>query len=75
MRPFLYFFVLMLATALADVPAYAQAPRPERPYRGLFGSNTANLDQQLAASASVGGGYDDNLLADALDTGHQASAT
>jgi hypothetical protein len=33
----------------------------------LFAGNTSTLDQQLAASASVGGGYDDNVLADALD--------
>jgi hypothetical protein len=66
MRLLLHSFVLILATAVLDVPAHAQASRPERPYRGLFGSNTADLDQQLTASASVGGGYDDNLIADAL---------
>lgn len=50
---------------LAAVPAHAQLPRPERPYRGLFGGGTGNWEQSLVANASIGGGWDDNLVADA----------
>ena len=54
-----------LALLMSVVPASAQAPRPERPYRGLFGGGIGDTEQLLTASASLGGGYDDNLLADA----------
>jgi hypothetical protein len=50
---------------LASLPAHAQLPRPERPYRGLFGGGTGNWDQSLVATASAGAGWDDNLIADA----------
>jgi hypothetical protein len=50
---------------LGAVPADAQLPRPERPYRGLFGGGTGNWEQSLVANASLGGGWDDNLVADA----------
>jgi hypothetical protein len=53
--------------ALLAVPAFAQqASRPERPYRGLFASGDTTLGQQLALNASLGGGFDDNIVADAL---------
>jgi hypothetical protein len=46
-------------------PAYAQRPRPDRPYRGLFGGNGAspNSAQQLDVNVSLFASYDDNLLA------------
>jgi hypothetical protein len=57
-------FALM---ALLAVPASAQqAARPERPYRGLFASGDTTREQQLSLNASLGGGYDDNIVADAL---------
>jgi hypothetical protein len=57
--------------AFLAVPAFAQqAARPERPYRGLFASGEIAPTQQLVANASLGGGYDDNILADAR---HQAA--
>jgi hypothetical protein len=47
-------------------PAFAQRPRPERPYRGLFGGNGAdpNSAQQFDLNVSLSGAYDDNVLAD-----------
>jgi len=53
----------LLVPIVAMVPfffvsaAEAQAPRPERPYRGLFGSGGGSSDQQLTLSGSLGAGY------------------
>jgi hypothetical protein len=46
-------------------PASAQRPRPDRPYRGLFGGNGAdpNSAQQLDLNVSLSAAYDDNVLA------------
>jgi hypothetical protein len=52
-----------LLLVIAAVPAQAQIPRPERPYRGLFASTGGDANQVLTGSASVGVGWDDNLLA------------
>ena len=54
-----------LAVLLLAGTAAAQAVRPERPYRGLFASSSSIAEQQLAINASLGSGYDDNILADA----------
>ena len=43
--------------------------RPERPYRGLFASGVAGTEQLLTANASLGAGWDDNLVADAVGRG------
>jgi len=53
--------VLLVCTA----PALAQRPRPDRPYRGLFGGNGANPNstQQLDVNLALFGAYDDNVLA------------
>ena len=51
-------------TLLACGPASAQF-RPERPYRGIFASGTDGAGQSLTAQATISGGYDDNILADA----------
>ena len=60
------------AVLLASTSAYAQtAPRPERPYRGLFGSGASDWDQSLVASLDFGAGYDGDLLAQA--TGQETS--
>lgn len=61
-------FVLVATAA----PAFAQAPRPERPYRGLFASGMADAGQSLKARVSLSAGYDDDLSADA--TGSQGLA-
>ncbi|HUL71536.1 MAG TPA: hypothetical protein VLT86_00435 [Vicinamibacterales bacterium] len=50
------------------VPVSAQVaaplpPRPDRPYRGLYGGDTANAQQLLTVSASLAGGYDDDIFA------------
>ena len=58
--------VLVVSTLLAVDRAEAQESRPERPYRGLFASGVDDAEQLLRATASVGGGWDDNLAADAL---------
>ena len=59
----------LAAAALATAePASAQMtspqPRPERPYRGLFGGGVSAVEQRLVANLSFGGGYDDDLLAE-----------
>ena len=53
------------AVVLLASSAAAQAVRPERPYRGLFAGYSDIAEQQLAINASLGSGYDDNILADA----------
>jgi hypothetical protein len=56
-------------TLLACVPAAAQTQqqptRPERPYRGIFASGVDDSGQSLTAQATLSGGYDDNILAQA----------
>jgi hypothetical protein len=59
----------------AVTPAAAQNPRPERPFRGLFGSGTLDLEQSLVANGSVGGGWDNNVVADALFGGRPRAGT
>jgi hypothetical protein len=44
--------------------AYAQASRPERPYRGLFAGGVENSQQLLTISGSAGVAWDKNLVAD-----------
>jgi hypothetical protein len=59
----------LLALA-ACVPAAAQTlqpNRPDRPYRGVFGSGVDGSGQLITASATLSGGYDDNILADATN--------
>ena len=58
--------VCLMVTSTSAV--IAQGPRPERPYRGLF---RGGAQDQLGGSAltldlSLGGGYDDNVFADAV---------
>src|SRR5262245_34279925 len=65
MHVFLHSLVATLAMTIASVPAYAQTPRADRPYRGLFGSSSSDFGQLLTVSGSVGGGWDNNLIADA----------
>lgn len=57
---------LVLAAVVGNGQAYAQGPRAARPYRGLFGGGVGDFTQLLTANASVGGGWDNNLLADVL---------
>jgi hypothetical protein len=56
----------MLTVLLVCPLAYAQRPRPDRLYRGLFGGNGAdpNSPQQFDMNVSLFAGYDDNVLAD-----------
>jgi hypothetical protein len=56
---------LTVAT-LAAPAALAQGSRPERPYRGLFASGLGRTEQSLVANGSIGGGWDNNVVADVL---------
>ena len=50
-------------------PVFAQAPpRPERPYRGVFGGGISNMDQTLIFNAAVGGGFSDTIRTGATAT-------
>ena len=65
-RPLLCSCLALLACAPASAQTGGQNARPERPYRGVFASGVDQSGgQSLTASASVSGGYDDNILADA----------
>jgi hypothetical protein len=61
----------LLAVLVASTPALAQAPRADRPYRGLFASGTDGSEQSLVAQGSIGGGYDSNIIADIAGAGTQ----
>lgn len=56
----------LLALVACAAPAHAQRPRPDRPYRGLFGGNGGdpNSTQQLDLNISLFAAYDQNILAD-----------
>jgi hypothetical protein len=56
------FFVALLLVFLAVRPASAQAERPERPYRGLFGGGVGNTEQLLTFTINFGAGYDSDIL-------------
>lgn len=69
MRKHCFITSCLVAALAAAVPASAQmnrpATRPDRPYRGLFGGGVGTVSQQLVANLSLGGGYDDDLSAEA----------
>jgi hypothetical protein len=54
--------VALLLVLLAARPVSAQAERPERPYRGLFGGGVGNTEQLLTFTMDFGAGYDGNVL-------------
>jgi hypothetical protein len=57
-------------TLLACTPAPAQTVqpnRPDRPYRGMFAGGMNDSGQSLTAQATLSGGYDDNVLAEATN--------
>ena len=58
-------------SAWAPASAQTQQPpyRPERPYRGIFASGMDDSAQSLVANATFSGGYDDNVLANASNSG------
>lgn len=60
-------FVVVCVVLSAISPAAAQTPRPERPYRGLFGGgagNVINATESLTFTGGVGGGWDTSIAAD-----------
>lgn len=65
MKSPLQLVVSLAAIMAAAAPVSAQQARPERPYRGLFGGGVGDAQQLLTFNLSAGGGYDDNVLADA----------
>lgn len=64
MKPPFVITACLAALVAASSPAGAQAQRPERPYRGLFGGGVGDAEQSLIWNASTGAGYDDNVLAE-----------
>lgn len=64
MRPTFIIPICVTALLAASSPAAAQAQRPERPYRGLFGGGAGDVEQSLIWNASTGAGYDDNVWAE-----------
>jgi hypothetical protein len=65
MRTIVSSLVVALVAVSCAAPAFAQAVRPERPYRGLFGSGSSDTEQALSVAGSLGAGYDDDLAANA----------
>lgn len=68
MKAFPTLLVLHLM-AFAFASAVSAQDRPERPYRGLFASDLGPADHSLVASGSLGGGWDNNVIADARGSG------
>ena len=67
---------LVILAAIVAAPAAHAQYRAERPYRGLFGGGgVADPQQSLIASGSLGGGFDNNVVADALFGEQQAIGT
>jgi hypothetical protein len=64
-------FGVAIAIALAGETTFAQQSRPERPYRGLFGGDrdSGDAERSLIATASVGAGFDTDVLTDASNVG------
>ena len=62
----LRFAAAVIFVILGVIPARAQTPSDNRPYLGLFRGDVDQSGQVLTASGSLGGGYDDDVLADAL---------
>jgi hypothetical protein len=56
--------LVAVASAEAQTPD-PQALQPTRPYEGLFAQNRVATEQSLTFMATVGGGYDTNILASA----------
>jgi hypothetical protein len=57
--------VSLLAAAMLTLcgrDAAAQQPRPERPYRGLFGGGVDDASRLLTLTTAIGSGYDSNVL-------------
>ncbi len=63
MKPITRLVVCVAVLTGVSASAAAQAVRPERPYRGLFGGGVGDAEQTLSLNVSLGGGYDDNIFA------------
>jgi hypothetical protein len=64
-------------TLAACVPAAAQTlqpNRPERPYRGIFASGMNDSTHSLTGNATLSGGFDDDILADAVGRNRPVSS-
>ena len=68
-RPLAYVLAAGVFAASA-APAFAQMQpprqRPDRPTRGIFASGLSEWEQSLIFNASLGVGYDDDLLAESV---------
>ncbi len=56
--------IVALCLLTGSLPAAAQTFRPERPYRGVFGSGVADPGELLTVTGLAGAGYDDNIFAE-----------
>jgi hypothetical protein len=56
--------LLVCALIGAALPAHAQTPRPERPYRGLFASGAGDFVKSLTAEGTAGAGWDSEIVTD-----------
>jgi hypothetical protein len=56
------FAIGMLAAGLGRSLAQTPTSRPERPNRSLFGATSPDMEPVLTLNASVGAGYDTNIL-------------
>ena len=66
--------VLLAVLVALPIRAYGQTPRPQRPYRGLFGGGLSGASQALTLNASFGAGYNQRLLTIGEPTGVPPSA-
>jgi hypothetical protein len=66
MRSLYPILLTVAASVLMDSTVHAQTYRPERPYRGVFASAPQDVEQSLSVNGSAGGGFDNNVAADAL---------
>jgi hypothetical protein len=64
--------LLVLTSGLAS--AQTQGYRPERPYRGIFAGGLNDSTHSIAANATLSGGYDDDILADATGRNRPVSS-
>ena len=67
MRKEIFVTVLVVSALVLTSRAEAQW-RPERPYRGLFAGGLGETSQLLTATASVGAGWDQNLMPELVES-------
>ena len=66
-------WLAVLAAAVLAAPGASAQGRPERPFRGLFGSGAGPADHSLVANGSIGGGWDNNVVLDLFGSRNRIS--